>query len=47
MILTVLLTLVGFVVSIPIGGWLARRQVISDWTLDDEIEWWINLVRKG
>ena len=43
--ITIIITIVGFVASVPVGGYLARKQVISDWTLDQEIQWWIDLVR--
>ena len=43
-IITAIVTIICFVVSIPIGGWLARRQLYHDWTLDQEIQWWINFI---
>lgn len=41
---TIIVTILCFILSIPIGGWLARRRVIRDWTLAQELEWWLNLI---
>lgn len=43
---TAILTVLGFVAGAVIGGYLARKQAgVTGWTMDDEIEWWINLLR--
>ena len=47
LIFVILLTVVCFILSLPIGGYLARRQVLPHWTLDDEIAWWIKFIKSG
>lgn len=45
-ILTVLVTLLCFVGGCFIGGFLARRQAgHTAWTMEDEIRWWVKLVK--
>jgi hypothetical protein len=42
------ISVLGFLAGAVIGGYLARKQAgWSWWTLDDEIEWWIKLIKGG
>jgi uncharacterized protein YneF (UPF0154 family) len=45
-VITIIVTVICFIISIPIGGWLARRQLCRDWTLDQEIQWWIDFISR-
>jgi hypothetical protein len=45
-IITVILTVLGFLAGAVIGGFLARKQAgYAGWTMDDEIQWWIRLIK--
>ena len=41
--LNIIVTIICFLMGIVLGGFLARKRVKPDWTIDQEIKWWIGL----
>jgi len=42
--INIFMTIICFLVGIVLGGFLARKRVISNWTLNQELRWWIELI---
>lgn len=42
---TLFIFIVWFVIGTFIGSYLAKKRIWPVWTVDDEVKWWMKLIR--